>query len=47
MTYLKGLGRNISWAAHGLNIAQSVLISGGIFQAATDPRRIDKGGAVV
>lgn len=45
--YLKAIGHNISWVAPGLSIAQGVMERAGVFQAATDPRRIDSGGSVV
>jgi gamma-glutamyltranspeptidase/glutathione hydrolase len=47
VAYLKGLGHNISYVAPGLSIAQAVMERGGVFEAATDPRRVDSGGAVV
>jgi len=30
-----------------MSIAQAVMHKGGVFRAATDPRRIDSGGVVV
>jgi gamma-glutamyltranspeptidase / glutathione hydrolase len=45
--FFSQLGYNASWVAPGLSIAQAVLERGGVFEAATDPRRIDSGGAVV
>jgi gamma-glutamyltranspeptidase / glutathione hydrolase len=47
VAYLQMLGHNVSWVAPGLSIAQAVMEKGGVFQATTDPRRIDSGGAVV
>ena len=47
VAYLASLGHNISYVAPGLSIAQGVMENAGVFQAATDPRRIDSGGAVV
>ncbi len=48
VAYLKGIGHNVSWVAPGLSIAQAVLEGTlGVFQAATDPRRIDSGGSIV
>jgi len=47
VAFLKGVGHNVTWVAPGLSIAQAVLQVNGVFQAATDPRRIDSGGAIV
>jgi gamma-glutamyltranspeptidase / glutathione hydrolase len=47
VAYLKAVGHNISHVAPGVSIAQAVMQKGGIFQAATDPRRIDSGGVIV
>jgi gamma-glutamyltranspeptidase / glutathione hydrolase len=45
--YLKGVRHNVSYLAPGLSIAQAVMERRGIFQAATDPRRVDIEGAIV
>ena len=45
--YLRQVGHNISYVARGQSIAQAVMEKGGVFQAATDPRRIDSRGVVV
>lgn len=47
VAFLQSVGHNVSWVAPGLSIAQAVMEKGGVFQAATDPRRIDSAGTVV